>query len=190
VPATRRKVGAWWRDYQRTVASAAVIIVRPFADDDWAQIYPFFREIVADGRTYAYPEGLSSEGARSLWVGEPPDAVLVAVDEKKVVGTAKMGPNRPGRGAHIATASFMVDPSARSRGVGRALGDAMVDWARRDGYQGIQFNAVVETNTGAVRLWQSLGFEILTTVPEAFDDRVNGLVGLHVMFKRLGSGGS
>jgi hypothetical protein len=49
----------------------------------------------------------------------------------------------------------------------------------------MQFNAVVETNTSAVRLWQSLGFEILTTVPEAFDHPGHGFVGLHVMYLRL-----
>jgi ribosomal protein S18 acetylase RimI-like enzyme len=49
----------------------------------------------------------------------------------------------------------------------------------------MQFNAVVETNTGAVRLWQSLGFEVIGTVPEAFDDAEAGLVGLHVMHLRL-----
>ena len=53
------------------------------------------------------------------------------------------------------------------------------------GYRSMQFNAVVETNTGAVHLWQSLGFEILATVPEAFDHRTRGLVGLHVMYRRL-----
>jgi ribosomal protein S18 acetylase RimI-like enzyme len=49
----------------------------------------------------------------------------------------------------------------------------------------MQFNAVVETNTGAVRLWRSLGFEVVGTVPEAFDHRELGLVGLHVMHLRL-----
>jgi ribosomal protein S18 acetylase RimI-like enzyme len=49
----------------------------------------------------------------------------------------------------------------------------------------MQFNAVVETNTGAVRLWQSLGFSIVGTVPEAYDSRSYGLVGLHVMHRRL-----
>lgn len=161
------------------------MLIRPYAEADWAQIYPFFSVIVADGRTYAYPEGLSSDEARSLWVATPPGATSVAVHDGKVVGSVRMGPNRPGRGAHIATASFMVDPAARGLGIGRALGDSMIDWARQAGYKGIQFNAVVETNTGAVRLWTSLGFEILATVPEAFDDRLNGLVGLHVMFKRL-----
>jgi GNAT superfamily N-acetyltransferase len=79
----------------------------------------------------------------------------------------------------------MVDPAAQGRGVGRALGEHVVAWARENGYRSIQFNAVVETNTGAVRLWQSLGFEILTTVPEAFDHAEHGLVGLHVMLLRL-----
>jgi GNAT superfamily N-acetyltransferase len=93
-----------------------------------------------------------------------------------------MGPNRPGRGAHVATASFMVDPAQQGRGVGRLLGEYVVDWARSSGYKGIQFNAVVETNTGAVRLWKSMGFEIIGTVPEAFDHSEHGLVGLHIMY--------
>jgi GNAT superfamily N-acetyltransferase len=69
--------------------------------------------------------------------------------------------------------------------VGRALGVYMIDWARRNGYHGIQFNAVVETNAAAVHLWQALGFQILGTVPEAFDHPTNGLVGLHVMYQKL-----
>ena len=59
----------------------------------------------------------------------------------------------------------MVAPEARGRGVGRRLGEHVVQWHRDQGYRGIQFNAVVETNTAAVRLWQSLGFEIVGTVP-------------------------
>ena len=96
-----------------------------------------------------------------------------------------MGPNRSGRGAHIATASFMVDPAAAGRGTGRALGEFAIEWARAGGYHGMQFNAVVETNAPAVHLWKSLGFDVLATVPEAFDHSTDGLVGLHVMYKRL-----
>jgi len=79
----------------------------------------------------------------------------------------------------------MVDPDHQGQGVGRALGGHVLDWARSGGYHSIQFNAVVETNSAAVHLWQSLGFQILTTIPEAFDDAENGLVGLHVMFQSL-----
>src|SRR4051794_12695342 len=159
--------------------------IRPARQEDWPLIYRFFSAIVADGRSYAYPDGLSAEDARPLWMEEPPGRTVVAVDGSTVLGSAKMGPNRPGRGAHIATGSFMVDPGQQARGVGRALGEHVVSWARDAGYRGIQFNAVVETNEAAVRLWQALGFRILTTVPGAFDDAEHGYVGLHVMFLDL-----
>jgi GNAT superfamily N-acetyltransferase len=161
------------------------MIIRAADERDWPRIYPFFSSIVAAGRTYAFPEDLSLEAARSWWMAPPPGQTIVGEEADTVLGSANMGPNRPGRGAHIATASFMVDPSHQGRGVGRALGRHVVDWARAGGYRGIQFNAVVETNRPAVHLWQALGFEILATVPEAFDDPEHGLVGLHVMFQRL-----
>jgi len=165
-----------------------VVAIRRAVEDDWASIYPFFRAIVAEGRTYAYPEDLSPEQARDLWMQRPPSSTVVALDGRTVVGSASMGPNRPGRGAHVATASFMVDPAYQGHGVGRALGEHVIEWARAHGYRSIQFNAVVETNTAAVRLWQALGFEILATVPEAFDHPDRGPVGLHIMFRRLATG--
>jgi ribosomal protein S18 acetylase RimI-like enzyme len=58
-------------------------------------------------------------------------------------------------------------------------------WAHEQGYRGVQFNAVVETNHAAVRLWQSLGFEIIGTVPGAFKHADDGFVGLHIMFRRI-----
>lgn len=79
----------------------------------------------------------------------------------------------------------MVDPVHRGKGVGTALGNYAIEWARVRAYTGMQFNAVVETNHLAVRLWQKLGFEVLTTVPEAFEHSEVGLVGLHVMYKVL-----
>ncbi|MGZ4631867.1 MAG: N-acetyltransferase family protein [Actinomycetes bacterium] len=161
------------------------MLIRRADGGDWPRIWPTFVHIVAAGETYAYPDGLTLESARSLWMEEPPGQTVVAVEDDTVLGSAKMGPNRPGRGAHVATASFMVDPAHQGLGVGRALGRFAVEWARAEGYHGMQFNAVVETNAAAVALWQSLGFQILATVPEAFDHSRHGLVGLHVMYQRL-----
>lgn len=162
------------------------MVIRPTQDSDWEQIYPFFRAIVAAGETYAYPENLSFGDARNYWVAAPPGRTVVAVEDDDVIlGSATMGPNRPGRGSHVATASFMVDPARQGRGTGRALGLHVLEWAQSSGYRAVQFNAVVETNHAAVRLWQSLGFEILATVPEAFDHRQHGYVGLHVMFRSV-----
>ena len=154
-----------------------VVIIRPANHSDWPLIWPFFDTIVRDGKTYAYPDNLDSASAESLWMEVPPGATVVAVDDGRVVGSAKMGPNRWGRGAHIATASFMVDPAMQRQGAGRALAAFAVEWARAAVFSGMQFNAVVETNTTAVRLWESLSFELPATVPEAFDHPTEGLSG-------------
>lgn len=160
--------------------------IRTATEADWPAIWPFFRAIVAAGESYAYPLDLTSRAAQDLWLEPAPGHAVVAVDDDgAVMGTAKTGPNRPGRGSHVATASFMVNPAYERRGVGRALGEYVLAWAAQAGYRSMQFNAVVETNTAAVALWRSLGFEIIGTVPEAFDHPVHGLVGLHVMWRRL-----
>ena len=156
-------------------------MIRPIEDGDWDQVWPIFAETVAAGETYAYPENLTSDEARALWVEEPPGRTVVLGEDGTVLGTAKMGPNRPGRGDHIGTASFMVSPGARGRGVGRRLAAYVIDWHRDQGYRAIQFNAVVESNTAAVHLWESLGFRIVGTVPGAYRSAAHGYVGLHVM---------
>jgi len=154
-------------------------------DQDWPLIYPFYAAIMAEGKTYPFPEHQTLEEARPWWMEQPPGQTVAAVSDGVIVGSAKMGPNRPGRGSHVATASFLVDPAHQGQGVGRALGEYVLDWCRSAGFASIQFNAVVESNAPAVHLWQSLGFQIIGTVPESFDHPEYGLVGLHVMFRYL-----
>ena len=162
-----------------------VVRIRTATESDWPAIWPFFIETVRAGETYAYDPGMTALQGRALWMEPPPGHTVVAVDDGVVLGTAKMGPNRPGRGAHIGTASFMVDPAARRQGVGRSLAEYVVEWHRKQGFRGIQFNAVVETNTAAVALWTSLGFGVIGTVPDAFEHPAHGFVGLHVMYLPL-----
>lgn len=159
--------------------------IREATEADWPAIWRIVETVVRAGETYTYPRDLDEAGGRALWMQTPPGATLVAVEDGRVLGTAKTGPNHMGPGAHVATASFMVADAARGRGVGRALGEAVIERARAKGYRAMQFNAVVEANRGAVRLWQALGFKIIGTTPEAFDHPVEGLVGLHIMYRRL-----
>jgi L-amino acid N-acyltransferase YncA len=161
------------------------IVIRPATQAEWPRIWPIIEPVVREGETYAYPTDLTSEQARELWMERPPGLTVVAEDDGEILGTAKMGPNRPGHGDHVGTASFMVSAAARGRGVGRALGEHVVAWHREHGFRGIQFNAVVESNTAAVALWRSLGFEIVGTVPGAFRSPSQGYVGLHVMYLPL-----
>ncbi|WP_436702197.1 N-acetyltransferase family protein [Nocardioides sp. BYT-33-1] len=157
--------------------------LRAYRDADWPAVSAIIREVLAAGETYALPV-LDDADARDFWLGQP-GAVAVAEVDGVVVGTAKMGPNRPAQGSHIGTASFMVASAARGTGVGRALGEHVVAWHRAQGFAGIQFNAVVATNMVAVALWRSLGFEVIGTVPGAFRRPDGSCVGLHVMFLDL-----
>jgi GNAT superfamily N-acetyltransferase len=110
---------------------------------------------------------------------------VVAEDAERILGTAKMGPNRPGPGSHISTASFMVSADARGRGVATALCRFALDWAREQGFAGMQFNAVAGSNHAAVKIYRCLGFTIVGTVPGAFAHPTLGRVGLHVMYCEL-----
>lgn len=156
--------------------------IRDLQDGDWQQVHDLVVSVATAGKTYAMDVPADLAETQAFWSGQH---VVVAVDGDTVLGTARMGPNRPAQGSHVGTASFMVGSAARGRGVGRALGEHVVQWHRDHGFGAIQFNAVVSTNTAAIRLWQSLGFEIVGTVPGAFRSARHGRVGLHVMYLAL-----
>lgn len=169
-----------------TGADNARVLIRAAGPEDWDAIWPIFRRIVAAGETYAYDRDMSEAEARRIWMVTPPGRAVVATDsDGTVLGSANMYRNRGGPGAHVASASFMVDPEHAGRGTGRALGEYVIEWARASGYRAIQFNAVVETNHSAIALWRKLGFDVLATVPEAFDHPTHGYVGLLIMHRFL-----
>jgi len=164
------------------------VIIRDATPDDWPAIWPFLHGIVAAGDTFSWAPDTSEEDARAMWLKQPPGRTVVALDDDgTVLGTAETHPNQPAGGpaAHVANAGFMVDPAHSGKGVGRALAEHVLEQARADGYRAMAFNAVVETNTGAVALWRSLGFEIVATLPGGFHHPVHGYVGLHIMHRPL-----
>lgn len=162
------------------------MLIREATTEDWPAIWPFLRRIVAAGETFAWDPDTPEDQAKAKWMHAPPGRTVVVADQDgTVLGTAETHPNHEGPGAHIANAGFMVDPAHAGRGLGRALGQHVIDQARADGYRAMQFNAVAESNSQAVVLWKSLGFEVLATVPEGFLHPVDGYVGLHIMYRRL-----
>jgi L-amino acid N-acyltransferase YncA len=160
--------------------------IREATAHDWPAIWPIVREVVVAADTFTYDPAMSQDEAHAMWMVGPPGRTTVASDARDAItGTANMYANRAGPGAHVASASFMVAAPARGNGVGRALVEEALEWARAAGFRAMQFNAVAATNTAAVALYASLGFTIVGTVPEAFEHPEHGLVGLHVMHRRL-----
>lgn len=156
--------------------------IRQYADTDWPQVWPIIAEVVRAADTFAYDPAMTEQQARDTWIEPPPGLTVVAVQDGTIVGTAKAGPNKQGPGAHIATASYMVPASSRGLGVGTALVTCTLDWARGNGYAGMQFNAVAATNRVAIALYERLGFGIVGTIPGGFEHPRHGRVGLHIMY--------
>jgi L-amino acid N-acyltransferase YncA len=162
------------------------MLIRDATAADWPAIWRFMRQIAAAGETFSWDPDIAEEDARAYWLRGAPAHAFVAVDDDgTILGTAEMGRRFGGPAAHTASAGFMVDPAYEGRGVGRALGERVIEQARADGYRSIVFNAVAASNARAVGLWRSLGFEVVGTVPEGFRHPTEGYVGLHVMHRPL-----
>ncbi|MBB5867000.1 L-amino acid N-acyltransferase YncA [Allocatelliglobosispora scoriae] len=159
---------------------------RQASNEDWAGIWPIVREVVATGETYTWSPTMDEAAGRTAWMLPAPAEVWVATDDDgTVIGTAMLRPNYPTLGDHVANASFMVPASAGGRGVGRALAERIIERARELGFRSMQFNAVVSTNTRAVALWRSMGFEVVGTSPGAYRHATLGYVDLLIMFRDL-----
>ncbi|MEO6688473.1 MAG: GNAT family N-acetyltransferase [Dokdonella sp.] len=146
--------------------------------------WPIFHSVIATGDTYSYPPDLTLEQARSMWL-TPPSRCFVATRDGAALGMYMLRPNQPGLGDHVANAGYMVAPHARGQGIASALCEHSMDEARRAGFSAMQFNFVVASNQGAIRLWQRHGFQIVGQVPGAFRHAVDGATDIFVMHRRL-----
>lgn len=160
------------------------MIIRPATPADAAAIWRIFQAVVAPGDTYSFTRETTEREAVAYFLG-PGITSVVAEEDGHVIGMYKLIPNRIGRGSHVGNASFMVDPSAQGKGAGRSLGEHCLNEARRQGYEAMQFNFVVSTNTAGVNLWKKLGFEIVGTLPKAFRHATLGDVDAYVMHRFL-----
>ena len=158
--------------------------IREIAPDEFDLAWPIFRDVIAAGDTYSYPPDLDREQARAMWT-TPPSRCFIAQDGDQVLGVYMLRPNQPGLGDHVANAGYMVAPAARGRGIASAMCDHSLEQARRLGYTAMQFNYVVASNEGAVRLWQRHGFAVVGRVPGAFRHATLGPTDILVMHRTL-----
>ena len=160
--------------------------IRKAEPSDYEAVWQIFHEVISLGETYSFSPDTDREEALDIWV-KTPTAAYVAELDGEIVGTYFIKPNQPALGSHVCNCGYMVTANARNRGVARAMCMHSQEEALSLGFRAMQFNFVVSTNEGAIRLWQSLGFDIIGTVPKAFNHTKLGLVDAHVMYKWLDS---
>jgi len=158
------------------------MLIRPATEDDAAAIWSILEPIVRAGETYALPRDMRKNEALAYWMG-PDRETFVAVEEGRLVGTYYLRPNQAGGGDHVANCGYMT--AASGRGVGRRMAEDSLIRARERGFRAMQFNFVVSTNEHAIRLWRSLGFDVVGKLPLAFRHPTLGDVDALVMFRSL-----
>ena len=158
--------------------------IREYVDENWPRLWEVIVPVFRAGDTYAFDPDITEDEARNVWI-DIPEVTFVAVDEGEILGTCYLKPNQSGPGSHVCNCGYIVSEAARGRGVASEMCEHSQREAIARGYRAMQYNLVVSTNEGAVRLWNKLGFEIVGTLPGAFRHPVEGYVDAYVMYKEL-----
>lgn len=156
------------------------VTVRPWREDDLGAMLPIWNEVVAAGNAFPQVEPMGAAEAQAFYAAQSHTAV--AEMDGRVAGLYILHPNNIGRCAHVANASYAVAAEARGCGVGRALvADSLAQLAPC-GFRGLQFNAVVASNFGAIALYESLGFARVGTIPGGFRNGEGAYEDMHVFY--------
>jgi len=158
--------------------------IRRITEADWPAVWSILQPTFAAGDTYAYPPSIGESDVRRVWI-DAPAASYVALVDGAICGTYFLKANQPGLGAHVCNCGYVVAAAARGRGIASAMCEHSQREAVALGFRAMQYNLVVATNVGAIRLWQQHGFAIVGTLPGAFNHSRFGYVDALVMFKTL-----
>ncbi|WP_302963475.1 GNAT family N-acetyltransferase [uncultured Adlercreutzia sp.] len=141
-------------------------VVRPYREEDVPALTEIWNAVVEAGRAFPQIDPLTAESARAFFAEQ--SYTGVAELDGEVVGLYILHPNNVGRCGHVSNASYAVSSEARGCGLGRLLVEDSLRQAARLGFRGLQFNAVVASNTGAMALYEKLGFQRIGRIPGGF----------------------
>jgi ribosomal protein S18 acetylase RimI-like enzyme len=158
--------------------------IRKAYPTDEQALWEILEPIIRKGGTYVFSTQRTKSEMMEYWLNLDKET-YVAEENGLILGTCYIKPNQPDLGVHICNAGFMVSPTAWGKGIGRALGVFAIEEAKSQGYQAMQFNFVIKTNEVAVRLWKSLGFQIIGEIPSAYRHPELGEVSALILYKRL-----
>lgn len=161
-----------------------MLTIRAAEQNDQEGVWAIIEPVIRAGDTYMYSPDASKEKMLALWF-DAEKYTYVAEKEGCLAGTFFLKANQPDLGSHVVNAGYMVHPAYRGRGIAEQLCRFSLEEARRLGFKAMQFNCVISTNTVAVRLWQKCGFDIIGTLPKAFQHKELGFTDAYVMYQWL-----
>jgi ribosomal protein S18 acetylase RimI-like enzyme len=186
---------------------SGMLEIRKAVKADQDEVWKIIQTVIATGDTYVFAPDSPKEKMLDYWFGEEKETYVAVWSETQqireelenedlfilhpssfipqILGTFFLKANQPDLGSHICNAGYMVSPEAKGQGIGRRMAEFSLPEAKRLGFQAMQFNFVVKSNEVAVKLWLSLGFEIIGEIPAAFQHAQNGLTNALIMHRKL-----
>ncbi|MEM9716038.1 MAG: N-acetyltransferase [Pseudomonadota bacterium] len=161
------------------------IEIRPASAADHSFIWEILKPIFRAGETYAIEPDISQEAALYYWAGHQ-NHVFVATDiSGAILGTYYIKPNGRGGADHICNCGYAVAKAAQGKGVARSMLTHSLTAAKDLGFQAMQYNFVLESNTRAIETWERAGFVTIGLIPRAYRHPTLGLVSARIMLKEL-----
>lgn len=129
-----------------------------------------WNEVVREGKAFPQENELTEKDADKFFSEQ--SYTGLAIDENEsVLGIYILHPNNVGRCGHICNASYAVKSELRGKHIGESLVCDCIKKAVKIGFGILQFNAVVSSNTAALKLYKKLGFTRLGTIPGGFRNK-------------------
>lgn len=158
--------------------------IRKAIKSDYDKVWEIFSEVIKTGDTYVFNPKTPKVELKKYWFANYMETYVIEENEA-ILGTYIIKPNQIDLGNHIANCSYMVNPNAQGKGIGKKLCEHSIEVAKKNNFKAIQFNIVVSTNKRAVELWKKYEFEIIGTTPKGFRHSELGLVDTYIMYKDL-----
>jgi ribosomal protein S18 acetylase RimI-like enzyme len=158
------------------------IRIRPMLASDKPAIWLILEPIVRSG-IYCHGFPSNEQEILAFWFS-PGHEIFVAESNGALVGTYFLRAD-PFGGDHVANCAYGTANNFEGRGVGHAMCRHSLVTARERGYEAMQFNQVISTNTRAVTLWERNGFKIIGLASQPFVHPSLGLTDMYVMYRKL-----
>ena len=144
------------------------IKVRKYTIQDTLAAIEIWNQVVEDGVAFPQEEMLNEETGMEFFEEQSYTGIAYDEESGEIAGLYILHPNNVGRCGHICNASYAVRRDVRGCHIGEKLVTHCLETAKTLGFKILQFNAVVRSNTYALRLYKKLGFVQLGIIPGGF----------------------
>ena len=143
------------------------ISVRKYEDKDLSDMIRIWNEVVEDGVAFPQETPLDKTSGKEFFAAQTYCGVAVT-DSGETAGLYILHPNNVGRLRTHRKRKLRRRPFGARYGRGQKMVTDCLAEAKAHGFRILQFNAVVDSNTVARKLYESLGFEQLGVIKGGF----------------------